>query len=190
MVTHFVLHPYSVLHFRGLQRVTGLASRSLQQELRRLVELGMVRREREGRKVCFRAVAGDPRWKALRQMVREFADPAEVLGIALAEVPGIEGAFIYGSFARGTHIRPESDIDVFVLGSALEEPETRLALSGETLEAAGLLGREVNVTRYTPRKLAARKAQGARFLRAVLEGKKEWLVGDESMLGDPGEGER
>ncbi|MBV9772483.1 MAG: nucleotidyltransferase domain-containing protein [Gemmatimonadetes bacterium] len=182
MVTHFVLHPYSVLHFRALQRVTGLSSRSLQQELARLVELGMLRREREGRKVYFRADAGHPRWQVFRQMVREFADPAEVLGIALAEVPGIEGAFIYGSFAPGTDIHPESDIDVFVLGSALEEPETRLALSGEALEAAGLLGREVNVTRYTPQKLADRQARSARFIRSVMEGEKVWLVGDEAVL--------
>lgn len=122
-------------------------------------------------------------------MVSEFADPAEVLRVALGEVPGVEAAFIYGSYARGTDVRPESDIDVFVVGEALKEPETRLALAGEALEAAGLLGREVNMTRYTPRKLAARRAQGARFVRSVLEGEKEWLIGGEAALYGSKEGD-
>jgi predicted nucleotidyltransferase len=189
VVTHFVLHPGSALHFRALQRVTGLSSRSLQHELARLEELGIVQREREGRKMRYRAVAEHPRWSVLRGLVREFAEPAEVLRVALAEVPGIEGAFIYGSYARGTGVHVGSDVDVFVVGEALEEPETRLALAEETLEASGLLGREVNVTRYTPKKLAARRAHGARFIRSVLAGEKEWLIGDERVLNGVRAGE-
>jgi len=179
VVIYFVLHPDKPLHFRALQRVTRVSSRSLQHEMARLDTLGMVQRERDGRLVRYRAVAGHPRWSVLREMVRQFAEPAELLRVALADVPGLEAAFIYGSFARGdTH--PESDVDVIALGDALKTLDTRLALTQRTVEASVLLDREVNVTRYTRDRLEARRTGG--FLSAVLAGPKQWLVGDETVL--------
>lgn len=186
VVTHFVVHPDSALHFRALQRATRLPSRSLQHELARLQDLGMICREREGRVVRYSVVSGHPRWVVFRDLVREFSEPAEVLRVALSEVPGIDAAFLYGSYARKTDVHPASDIDVFVLGRAIDEPDTRFALAGKTLEASGVIGREVNVTRYTPEKFAARLAEGSPFIRNLLGGVKEWLIGDESVLNEPG----
>ncbi|WP_420127786.1 nucleotidyltransferase domain-containing protein [Longimicrobium sp.] len=182
VVIYFVLHPDAALHFRALQRVTGVSSRSLQHEMTRLQSLGMVQRERDGRLVRYRAVTGHPRWSVLREMVRQFAEPAELLRVALADVPGIDAAFIYGSCARGD-MHENSDIDVFVLGETLDM-DTRIALAGETLEASVLLNREVNVSRYTREKLEARRTGG--FLRSVLAGPKKWLVGDETLLARKG----
>lgn len=179
LILYFVLHPDSVPHFRGLQRATGISSRSLQHELARLLELGMIRRERDGRLMRYRRVADHPRWFVFRDLVREFAEPTTLLRTALVEVPGIDAAFIYGSFARGD-MHPESDIDVFALGDALKDRDTRLTLARGTLEASMLLDREVNVTRYTWDKLEARRTGG--FLSSVLAGPKTWLLGDEMVL--------
>lgn len=179
VVIYFVLHPDAALHFRALQRVTGVSSRSLQHEMARLEALGLVRRERDGRLVRYRAVADHPRWSVLREMVRQFAGPAELLRVALANVPGLEAAFIYGSCARG-EMDEKSDIDVFALGEGLNELEPELALVAGTSEAAVLLGHEVNVTRYTRQKLQQRRGGG--FLRSVLAGPKDWLIGDVAVL--------
>lgn len=179
VVIYFVLHPDQALHFRALQRVTRVSSRSLQHEMARLEGLGMVRRERDGRLVRYRAVAGHPRWSVLREMVRQFAQPAELLRVALADVPGLDVAFIFGSFARGD-MHENSDIDVFALGDALKNLDTRLALTQRTVEASILLDREVNVTRYTHDKMEARRT--GEFLSTVLAGPKQWLVGDEAIL--------
>ncbi|HEY0019485.1 MAG TPA: nucleotidyltransferase domain-containing protein [Longimicrobium sp.] len=179
VVIYFVLHPDAALHFRALQRVTGVSSQSLQHEMARLEALGLVRRERDGRLVRYRAVADHPRWSVLREMVRQFAGPAELLRVALSEVPGLEAAFIYGSCARG-EMDEKSDIDVFALGERLNELEPELALVAGTSEAAVLLGHEVNVTRYTRQKLQQRRGGG--FLRSVLAGPKDWLIGDVAVL--------
>lgn len=141
----------------------------------------MIQRERDGRRMRYRRVAGHPRWAVLRGLVREFAAPGAVLRIALAEVPGLEAAFIFGSCARG-EMDERSDIDVFAVGEGLQELAPELAIAGGTSEAAVLLGREVNVTRYTRQKLAGRRHGG--FLRSVLAGPKEWLIGNETVL-DP-----
>jgi predicted nucleotidyltransferase len=179
LILYFVVHPDATPHFRALQRATGISSRSLQHELARLQELGMLQSERDGRLVRFRRVADHPRWSALREMVREFAAPGAVLRIAIADVPGIEAAFIYGSCARG-EMDERSDIDVFLIGEGLEETEPELALVAGTSEASVLLGHEVNVTRYTQQKLERRRHGG--FLRSVLAGPKEWLVGSDAVL--------
>lgn len=179
LILYYVIHPDAKPHFRGLQRATGISSRSLQHELARLEELGMIRRERDGRLMRFPRVADHPRWFVFRDLVREFAEPPTLLRTALVEVPGIEAAFIYGSFARGD-VHPQSDVDVFALGDSLRDRETRLTLARGTLEAAVLLNREVNVTRYTRDRLEAGRDGG--FLSAVLAGPKKWLVGDEVTL--------
>lgn len=179
LVLYFVLHPDGAPHFRGIQRATGIASRSLQHELARLEGLGVLQRERDGRMMRYRRAADPLRWHVFRDLARQFAAPRAVLRTALAEVPGIEAAFIYGSFARGD-MHAESDIDVFALGDSLKHRDTRLNLARGTLEAAMLLNREVNVTRYTRDKLDARRTGG--FLSAVLAGPKTWLVGDETVL--------
>jgi predicted nucleotidyltransferase len=179
LILYYVLHPDSAPHFRGLQRATGISSRSLQHELARLQELGMIRRERDGKLVRYPRVADHPRWFVFRDLVREFAEPKTLLRTALVEVPGIDAAFIFGSFARGD-MHAESDIDVFALGDSLKNLSTRLALTQGTLEAAMLLNREVNVVRYTRDKLETRRDDG--FLSAVLAGPKTWLVGDEAVL--------
>lgn len=179
LVMYFILHPDGEPHFRALQRATGIASRSLQHELARLEELGLVLRERDGKRVRFRRVTDHPRWFVFRDLVREFAKPTVLLRTALVEVPGIDAAFIYGSFARG-EMDEHSDIDVFALGEDLEEAGPELALVSGTSEAAILLGHEVNVTRYTRKKLESRR-HGS-FLRSVLAGPKEWLVGNDAVL--------
>ena len=182
LATQFVLWPGAALHFQALKRATGLPNRSLQNELARLERLGLVRREPYGRFVRYCAQIDHPAWQAVRALVAAFADPADVVHAAVASVPGVDAAFIYGSHARGTNIHSGSDVDVMVIGEHVNDTGTRSSLAASALEAAGLVGREVNLVRYTPGRLRDRYARGGRFLRAVLEGPKRWLVGNEHAL--------
>jgi predicted nucleotidyltransferase len=177
LVTHFLVHPESELHFRALQRHTALGIHSLQREVLRLELLGLIERRAEAGRVVFGAVAGHPSWDALRILVREHADPADVLRDALYDVGGVEMAFVFGSQVRGD-ARPDSDVDLLVVGDDVVGHKFGDAM----LRAQALLDRPVDVKRYTRRKLAAGMAQGSRFLRDVLAGPKEWLVGSADVL--------
>ena len=115
-------------------------------------------------------------------MICQFAEPADVLRIALANVANIEVAFVYGSFARRHDVHPESDVDLFVVSASIEQPATRTALAAELLEVSGLLDREVNASRYTPSKLAAKIAKHSQFIANVLAGEKDWLIGTPAHL--------
>jgi len=57
-----------------------------------------------------------------------------------------------------------------------------VAVARETMEVAALIGREVNVTQYTPDQLRARARSGVRFTRTILDGPKQWVVGGERQL--------
>lgn len=177
LVAHFVLHPDHALHFRALQRHTAVPNRSLQASLSRLVALGVVTRRAERRHIIFQANTAAPLWAALRQLVRTVGDPTELLRDALADMPGIDAAFVYGSTARGD-IRPDSDVDLFVVG-ALPDGS---ALAARTMEVSALLEREVNVSRYSRAELKARRHAGSPFLERVLAGSKRWVLGDRRRL--------
>jgi predicted nucleotidyltransferase len=177
LVTHFAVRPDERPHARALQRHTGLTPRSLQMELARLERLGVVERRAEGNRVTYALNESGARWRVLRQLVRELADPVDVARDALSDVPGVTAAFVFGSFARGD-VREDSDVDVFVLGEDIPED----LLSRRTLDAGVLLGRELNLVQVTRDELRRRLAAGSAFLTRVLAGPKQWLVSDERAL--------
>lgn len=105
-------------------------------------------------------------------------DPVEVLSDLLADVPGIEAAFLFGSVVKGTR-RPDSDVDLFVVGEDVDP----VALGGAVLEASTTLGCEVDLKHYTRTRLqGALRERGTSYLRRVLDGPKRWLIGFPEML--------
>lgn len=181
LILHFAIHPDTRMHFRALQRYTGLGNRSLQEQLEKLTGWGVVLREETGGTVSYRSNLESARWPALRELVRSFADPAEVLSEALADVGGVEAAFVFGSTARG-QAREDSDVDLFVLGDAI--PAAKLGRA--TSMASILLDREVDVKRFTRAKLERIIENGdAGFVTSALRGPKRWVAGSESALPAP-----
>lgn len=175
VVIDFAVHPEDASHGREIQRRTGLTPRSLQAELARLESLGVVRRRPDGRLVRYELVEDNPRWRALRALIRELADPVDVVRNAVADIPGIAAAFVFGSFARGD-TREDSDVDIFVVDDGLSEDR----LARRTIDAEILLGREVSVVQMTRDELARRIESGSSFIRNVFRGPKLWLVGSEA----------
>jgi predicted nucleotidyltransferase len=175
VIIDLAVHPDDAPHGREIQRRTGLTPRSLQTELARLESLGVVRRRHEGRLVRYELIESNPRWRALRALIRELADPVDVVRNALADVPGISAAFVFGSFARGD-TREDSDVDVFIIDDGI--PERQLAR--RTIEAEILLGREVSVVQMTREELASRVEAGSSFIDNVFRRPKLWLIGAEA----------
>jgi predicted nucleotidyltransferase len=175
LLAHFVVHPDGCDHVRALERHTGLGKRSLQVELARLEAMGLVRRERDGRRVVYRRDE-NRQWRAVESLVAEYA-PGLVLRDALRDVPGIDAAFIFGSVARGD-ARPDSDIDLLVLGDRIDDGELGAAL----LQTALVLDRPVDVKRYDAERFVRDRIPGASFLAAALAGPMHFLVGSPEAL--------
>jgi len=176
LVLHFVLHGHEPWHVRGLQRRSGLSMSSLNRELRRLESRGLLERMDDGGRALYRA-AEHPAWKTLRQLVRDFADPAEVVEEAISGIQGIDAAFVFGSFARGD-AGEHSDVDVLVVGDVEEDS----ALGRQAAEASVLLGRPVEVRAYTRDRIQRQLGAGNAVLGRILAGPKRWIMGDEDRL--------
>jgi predicted nucleotidyltransferase len=174
VIIDLAVHPDDAPYGREIQRRTGLTPRSLQTELARLESLGVVRRRHEGRLVRYELVESNPRWRALRALIRELADPVDVVRNALADVPGIAAAFVFGSFARGD-TREDSDVDVFIVGNDISDR----VLYKRTIEAGILIDREVNLVQMTHEELASRLQSGSTFIYNVFRGPKVWLAGNQ-----------
>jgi predicted nucleotidyltransferase len=90
---------------------------------------------------------------------------------ALADVPGVEFALVFGSFARDA-ARAESDIDLIVVGS-ITLREVVHHLHGLQLQ----LDREINPHVYTWQEFRMRLARGDHFLTTVLSEPLLFVVG-------------
>jgi DNA-binding transcriptional ArsR family regulator len=177
LLAHFVVHPESREHVRSLERHTRLGKRSLQAELARLESMGLVRREREGRRVIYARTGFTPQWRAIETLVGDYGIP-HLFRDALAGVPGIEAAFIFGSHARGD-ARADSDVDLLVYGPAMEGRQLSRAFG----DIALAVDRPLDAKLYdSAERFRADARPGASFLSRAMAGPKVWLIGSEAML--------
>jgi predicted nucleotidyltransferase len=182
ILRYFALRPDAQPHARHVQRVLEIGAASTQRDLERLVTIGALERSREGRMVRYRAVASSPVWRAVRLLIGSVADPTGLIAEALRDVPGVQGAFVFGSMSNGTQ-RADSDVDVFVIEDADIDQRSLLR---QLAEVTLLAGREVNAVRYTTQALAERLGDpdhaGARFVRETLQGSKRWVAGSPAAI--------
>jgi predicted nucleotidyltransferase len=159
-----VLEPDRRLHLREIARRAGTSAGTAARELGRLESAGLVERERVGAQVEFRASPTSPLAAPVAELVRRTMGARAVLRDALADLAGIEGARIYGSYAAG-RAGPRSDIDLLVVGAPDRDALT------ERLEGAGrALGRAVNEVVFTTAELEDRRGRRDGFIRSIDDG--------------------
>lgn len=167
--------PEASLHLREIVRLSRVGTGSVQRELSRLVDAGLVIRERIGSQVHFSANTASPVFGEVYSLVAKTLGVAGVLRSAFRnlEPNSIDLAFIHGSVARGEQ-RVESDVDVIVVGTA-----NMRALQPTVQEIASQLGREINVSTYTRHELTQRLRAGDPFLSRAVEGPRIILIGTD-----------
>jgi predicted nucleotidyltransferase len=178
LARYFAVNPDSTPTMQTLGRATGLSWESLSYEIERLQDLGLIQCAKRGSRVECGIIHDNPRWFELRAHVRRMSTPEEVLWFALGEIRGVEGAFIFGSFASGREGN-HSDVDLFIVGDEVDES----TLSRRTIEASVLLGREVNVVQSSLEEFRAAR-ESSRFHRDVAQGAKQWIVDRNNLSQD------
>lgn len=173
-----LLHPERAWYRSELARELEVAVSSLQRPLAALVEAGTLRSRQDGNRVYYQADTESPLFPELRGLLAKSSGLVDVLKEALKGfVPRIRFAFVYGSIASGAETS-SSDVDLLVVGAA------GLAdLSLPLREAARRLGRDVNPTVYSEAEFAKKLRAKNRFLLAVLDKPKLFVVGKEDDLG-------
>lgn len=142
------LNPEDEYSLSDLARRIGALPATVHREVERLVDSGILSDRMVGRSRLVRVNAQHLLHKPLSELLLLSYGPKVLLEQLVGELPGVEQAFIYGSWAAryaGESGPAPQDVDVAVIGSAPREILTAMAR-----EAEKTLHREVNVTRITP----------------------------------------
>jgi predicted nucleotidyltransferase len=164
------------LHMREIERRSGLSIGTIQQELKKLVRLELVKTRRDGNRLYHEANKEHPLYPDIRNLVLKTAGLSEVIRRTLTPDPSIKIAFIFGSIARQEE-KGKSDVDLMVLGEIGLRQLTGL-LSGVSEQ----IGREINPYAMNIKEFLKRKSAKDHFLTQVLESPKIFIVGTENEL--------
>src|SRR6266702_1326653 len=85
-----------------LARRLDAAPVTIHRELHRALDAGLLMREAIGRTYLYRAATDSPLYEPLRLLLERTVGIEVELRSALEDVPGVEAAFIHGSFAQKT----------------------------------------------------------------------------------------
>ncbi len=156
--------PARSFHLSELRRLTNLGSATLQRELKRLSEAGLITSDRIGNLRCFRANEKSPVFIELVALTRKTLGIEAVLREALVPIDSrLHAAWIYGSVAKQNETAG-SDVDVMLVGDGLSMGEV-LQL---TLPHEAEIGRKINPTCYTLAEFKQRRAEPDSFVNRVL----------------------
>jgi DNA-binding transcriptional ArsR family regulator len=164
------LDPAHEYHVRELVRRTGLAPRTVHQEVEKLVRAGLLAERRDGNRRYLHANERHPLFRPIREIVLKTDGLADVLRDALG-TDGIGLALVFGSIAAATP-QAGSDVDLLVVGEiGLREAVRRLR------GAQDVLGREIVPNVWTRAEFDRRRGTGDHFLDRVLDGPMIPVVG-------------
>ena len=169
---HLLLQPDEEIHLRELVRVTGFSPRSVNKEVDRLVDAGILLERRSSNRRYLRANKSHQLFNDLRNIIDKTIGVAPALAAALAEEKGIKLALLFGSAASGSE-GPASDVDLLVVGSI-----TLSRVLSITRPVQERIGRQINPVVIGMREFRQRRAKKEHFISTVLSGEIVTLAGE------------
>lgn len=144
---------------------------SVHRELGRIEGAGLLIRETASKPHRFVGAKDSPLFEPLSQLLARTVSVEDDLRDAL-DVPGVLAAAIHGSWAAGNR-RPDSDIDVVVIGDA----DLR-GLRRRSRSVASRAGRRIDLTLFGSDEFRALAQEGRGFLQHLAEEPTIPLIGD------------
>ena len=178
---HFFAHPGGTLHVRRVATLLGEPVGTVARELARLERAGVLSSQPVGNQKHYGLNDESPILDDLRNIfLKTFGVGAELRSV-LEKVPGVELAFIYGSFASGeAHVG--SDVDLMVIGDVSDRE-----LAPAVARVERRLKRQITYVQYTRDEVEKRLRRKGDFVHEVLAGPVIVLLGraDDGLLRTP-----
>jgi len=140
----------------------GVRPSTLQRDLAKFTEAGILKMSRSGNRVYFQANEECPVFPELRSLLNKTCGLVDVLRDELSPIASkIKVAAIYGSIASGTE-NSGSDVDLLIIGSA-----KMMELVPLFEQATGKLRRQINPSLYTSKEFS-QKVHSSHFIKSML----------------------
>jgi predicted nucleotidyltransferase len=173
-----LMHPAETFHVREIARLTGTVAGTLNRELVKLAEAGVLVKKSVGNQVRYSANPDCPIIDELTSILRKTSGIVDVLAEALLPLAEkISVAFVFGSMASGKE-NTGSDVDMLIIGN-VSFAEVVKAVYG-TQES---LRREVNPKVFSQEEWMHMLEINDSFIKEVLSKPKLFIVGGENELG-------
>ena len=168
------------LHMREIERRSGLTIGTIQQEVKKLLRLNLVKKRKDGNRLYYEANKQHPLYPDIRSLVLKTVGLVDFFREALKTDPNIKLAFVFGSIARHEE-KDKSDVDLMIVGEIGMRQLTGL-LSG----VSDQIGREINPHILSIKEFLKRKSAKDHFLIHILESPKIFIIGNENELDELG----
>ncbi len=170
LLSYYFTNQSATHYLRELAGLLKVDPANLSRELGRLERQGVFVSDRRGLQKYFRLNRNYPLYEEVRRIVLKTVGAVGQLRNTLAQIPGVEEAYLYGSFGRNQE-DAASDIDVLIVGQpGAEELEEAI----RKLERQ--LHREINYTLLSPAEFRRQRATKDAFLEDIWRHKKISLV--------------
>jgi predicted nucleotidyltransferase len=171
------MNPDRRISFNELVRRVKSGDGAVARELKILIDAGLVMEQREGNQRFLAARKESPVFAELKAFISKTSGVPFVVREALAGLEDqITIAFVFGSVAQGIE-RADSDLDVFVIGTAGYSLVTERLYPVEER-----IGRRVQVLYFDPTSAQDRKSLHKSSMKAILTGPKLFVLGDDARL--------
>jgi predicted nucleotidyltransferase len=166
ILAFFFLNPKRRLYLKEIADILEIDNGNLSRYLNSLSQEGVLKTETEGRQKYFSLNTSYPLLKELKKIIAPSVKPEYLLANVLAQIEGLESAYIFGSYVSGD-FNKNSDIDLLLVGRHdLIDVRERL------LPIQRSLGREINIVDYSPQEYREKLTKKDEFLARVLQGEK------------------
>jgi predicted nucleotidyltransferase len=171
VLSHFFFHPGEDFYIRYLASALREPVGTVARELAHLEEAGILKHRVVGNQKHYSLQEDSPIAEDLRNIFLKTTGASAELRAALKKIPGVEIAFIYGSYASG-EAGVSSDIDLMVIGDVSDKEMATAVASVEKR-----MKREINYTLYTRDEAEKRLGKKGDFVHEVFAGPKIILIG-------------
>lgn len=173
ILSALLLHPDTAWHVRALARHLNVLPASLNRELIKLAEAGILSKQQIGNQVHYHANSTSPVFSELASILRKTSGLADILAQALLPLfAEIQCALIFGSVARGEE-QANSDVDVLVLGDAGFADVIELLHPVQAI-----IGREINPVVYRTADFVSKLQSNNTWAREIVNKPKIFINGN------------
>jgi len=173
ILEHFIFHPGEAFYVRNVAEIIDEPVGSVARELLNLEKAEILISKKVGNQKHYSLDKNNPILDDLTKLFLKTSGVTQEIKSALQVLPGIELAFIYGSYAKGD-AKATSDLDMMLI---TELSDKRLAVNIAKIERQ--LKREINYNLYSRAEANKRMGERGDFLYEVFSGPHIIIIGSQ-----------